>query len=394
MTSPLSAAGPLAAHVRPGMRVAVADGAGAPWGLLAELTEVARRAGGVSLVLGWTLALPPGFDPSAFADVRTVMGGYALRPAVADGAVSYLPVRLGAVPSLLAGPLRPDVVVVAVRPGPSGWAWGAEVGWARAAVATGATVLAEVNHGLPAAARGPGLAWDGAHVVGEVDRPPVDLPSPGPDAVVDAVGRHVAGLVPEGAAVQVGPGGVGAATLRAIAHPVEVDSGVLVDDVVGLDERGLLAGTPVAAYLAGTERLYRWADGRGLLTGVEETHDPGRLATRPLVAVNTALEIDRAGQVNVETAGGRPVAGIGGHADYAGAASRSARGLSVIALPSARRGRPTLVDRLTVPASTPRCDVDVVVNEAGAVDLRGRSDGERAEALDDLWARARARALA
>ena len=97
----------LASRLRPGMRVVVADGAGAPSDLLVDLTEVARSVGDISLVLGWCLHLPEGFDPTAFREVRTVMGGFALRDLVASGAVKYVPDRLSGVPALLRGPLRP-----------------------------------------------------------------------------------------------------------------------------------------------------------------------------------------------------------------------------------------------------------------------------------------------
>jgi acyl-CoA hydrolase len=115
------------------------------------------------------------------------------------------------------------------------------------------------------------------------------------------------------------------------------------------------------------------------------THDPGRLAARDLVTVNTALQIDLLGQVNVESVSGRLVAGIGGHSDYAAAGSRSRRGLSVIALASSHRGRSTLVERLRTPVSTRRSSVDVVVTERGCADLRGRSDAERAHLIAALF---------
>jgi len=175
------------------------------------------------------------------------------------------------------------------------------------------------------------------------------------------------------------------AVLRAVAVPVTIDSGLLAEAVVDLDDRGLLVGDPVATYLAGGPRLYEWADGRPLLYPVEYSHDPVRLSAGPLFAVNTAVEIDLDGQVNVEGTADAVVAGIGGHADYAAAAARSAGGLSIIAVPTAHRGRSTLVARLSRPVSTPAHDVDVVVTERGVADLRSLSRPERRDALADLW---------
>jgi acyl-CoA hydrolase len=119
---------------------------------------------------------------------------------------------------------------------------------------------------------------------------------------------------------------------------------------------------------------------------VEVTHDVSRLAAHDcFIAINTALEVDPVGQVNVERVDGEPIGGIGGHADFALAASRSRRGLSIIALPSTHRAGPTLVDQLSAPVTTARADVDVVVTEHGVADLRALDDYERERALREVW---------
>ncbi|MET8354224.1 MULTISPECIES: acetyl-CoA hydrolase/transferase C-terminal domain-containing protein [unclassified Micromonospora] len=374
----------IAEFLTPGCRVAIADGAGAPVGLGRPLAYAARQVGGVRLLLGWSFTLPVPEDPVAFPEVRTLLGGYALRRAFGGG-VRYLPVRLSAVPALFASAWRPDVLLAGLRPTPGGLGFGSEVAWMRAAVDAGAHVLAEVNHALPAASREPALPAGRVTIVSEVERPPLELLRPRVDDVSDAAGRHVAALVRPGSAVQFGPGTIGDATLRALDVPVRIDSGIVGDAVLDLDRRGLLEGVPLATYVAGTAAAYRWADGRAITARLEHTHDLTRLSRQPLVAVNTALELDLVGQVNVEGFGGDVVAGVGGHPDYAVAAARAIRGLSVVALPTRRGGHRTLVDRLSAPTSTARSDVDVVVTEHGSVDLRGRTDAERTAALRRLW---------
>ena len=172
---------------------------------------------------------------------------------------------------------------------------------------------------------------------------------------------------------------------------MHVDSGLLADPVVDLAERGLLRGTPSATALHGSARLHDWADGlgragQGVVRPIEHTHDVSRLSAGPgpLIALNTALEIDVDGQVNVEGVAGSAAGMIGGHPDFAAAAARGP-GLSVIALASSHRGRPTLVERLGGPVTTPSHDVDVVVTERGTADLRGLGRSERRRALDALW---------
>lgn len=256
----------------------------------------------------------------------------------------------------------------------------------RAAVDAGALVLAEVNHGLPRAASEDGLlTTEQVVVIGETDRPPLELPRAPLDQASRRIGELVAELIPEGASIQVGPGRIGNATVQAIEVPVRVDSGVVTDAVRDLAQRELLLGEASGAYVIGTRELYDWADGRALANALAYTHDLTRLAGRPFVAINTALEVDAVGQVNVEGIDGDIIAGVGGHPDYAAAAASSQGGTSVIALPTVRGGYRTLVEQLSAPVSTSRTDVDVVVTENGVADLRGCSDRERSERLRALW---------
>jgi acyl-CoA hydrolase len=372
--------------VRPGMTVAVGDGFGAPRAVSAELSRAAARAGGVRLILGWVPRADPDLDFAAFADVRTVMPGWGLRDGVAAGLVRFPPVRLSAVPALLHGPWRPDLLVASLVQVGGGYAFGSEVSWQRAAIGAGATVAAVIARSAPRADAGQPLDRERVVVVGEEKEPPGVLRGTRPTPEHEEIARRVASLIPAGVRLQVGPSPVGDALLRQLTVPVTIDSGLLPESVTGLASRGLLIGDPVATYLAGGPRLYDWADGRPILHPVEYTHDLGRLSAGPFIAVNTAVEIDLDGEVNVEGTASAVLGGIGGHADYAAAATRSVGGLSVIAVTTRHNGKPTLVSQLSRPVSTPSQDVDIVVTERGQADLRGLSRPERHNALTTLWA--------
>jgi hypothetical protein len=381
------------------MTVALGDGFGAPLGVCGELAAAAADCGGVRLILGWMPRISAELDFTAFADARTCMPGWGLRAAIDAGVVSFAPVRLSAVPALMHGPWRPSLLVTTLVPagdgvrggssgsagGGSGLAFGTEVSWQRAAIAAGALVAAVVSRRAPRADAGEPLPADQVTVIGETDEPPEAMTEPSLTPAHRAIAGRVAALIPAGARVQVGPSPVATALLRALQVPVRIDSGLLPDAVVELDRRGLLIGTPVAAYLAGGPTLYDWADGRPLLHPLEFTHDLGRLSAEPLFAVNTAVEIDLDGQVNVEGTADSVLGGIGGHPDYAAAAARSVGGLSIVAVTSEHNGRPTLVSNLARPVSTPAHDVDMVVTERGSADLRGLSRSERRHALERMW---------
>ena len=75
--------------------------------------------------------------------------------------------------------------------------------------------------------------------------------------------------------------------------------------------------------------------------------------------------------------------GTGGQVDYVRAGMRSRGGRSIIALPATAKGGK--VSRIAValsgPVTTARSDVDVIVTEFGAAELKGQTLAERARRL-------------
>ena len=362
-------------------RIAYADG---PDGPLPDPALIAEMAGlepaEAELVLGWVVREAPWLAAPAVA-TTTLMVGAGTRRAVAAGAVAAVPTRLSAIPGLLAGRLRPDVVVVGAWADGTRWRLAGSPGWALGAVAAAGRVVIERWPG-PAPAHRPLLPE--AEIVAVYDRaePPDAAPANRLGPEHERIGRLVADLIPDGATIQWGPGAVGAAVVEALDRPVAVRSGLVTDELAGLAARGLMEGRATSAYLWGGADLGALVTaGRLRLAALTETHDLTALsAIERFVAVNTALQVGLDGAVNVETAGGRVVAGPGGHPDFATGASRSPGGLSIVALPATAGARSGIVARPEV-VSTARCDVDVVVTEHGVADLRHVPPAERAERL-------------
>jgi hypothetical protein len=372
--------------LRPGCRVAIADGVGSPTSSFEALSRAAAAAGGVNLVLGWTPAPLDGLDLAAFASVRTLMGGYALRAPIDRGEVRYAVVRLGASPAVLHGALLPDVLVASVARRVDGFGLLTEVAWMRAAIDDGAMVAGVERPSVPGLDAGPPIDSTRIVLIGSSMAPPaaVEWGTFGP--VHAEIAQRLVPWIPAGSRLQYGPGAVGSAVVQALEVPVVIDTGIVTDAVMDLDHRGLLLGRPLAPYVAGGPDFYQWCQGRVDVDRVERTHDSSRLSgAPPLVAVNTALQVDVDGQVNVEAVGGSAVGGIGGQPDYGAAAARSVGGLSVVALPTTQGGHPTLVERLSAPTTTPSHDVDVLATESGVADLRGLDRTERRRAIAALW---------
>jgi hypothetical protein len=365
-------------HLRPGVTVALGDGVGTlrclddGSSVGAAVSAVARDAGSVRLILGWVPTPLEGIEADAFAEIVALMPGWGLRNILASPTARFVPTRLSGIPPLLSGALRTDVLVTRVAERGGRLHFGTEVSWQRGLVDAGVPVLAIVDNTSACADAGPPLDPGVVHVCGHSSEGPACMPQKDPEPVHDALADAVLRFVPEGARLQYGPGQLGTALLRRAEVPLRIDTGLLTDAVVDMDKRGLLMDMPSATYLFGTKELYDWADGKPILRGIEYTHDLTRLSrSEPFIAVNTALEIDPFGQVNVEGRGEKVVGGIGGHPDYCAAARMSHGGLSIIAVPTLVNGHSPLVEKLSRPASTPAHDVDLIVTESGHVDLRG-----------------------
>jgi hypothetical protein len=373
-------AGALHAALRPGTTVALGDGAGAlsrlddGTSVGATLSAAAREVDSVRLVLGWLPAPVDGLEADAFGDVAALMPGWGVRDVLRTPTACFVPTRLTAIGALLAGTLRPDLLITRLVERDGQLHFATEVSWQSELVRAGVPVLAIVDGTAPMACALPPLDSAQVTVVGH-------------SAVHDALADAVLQFVPDGARVQYGPGQLGTALLNRATVPLHLDTGLLTDAVVDLDRRGLLAGTPSATYLMGSDVLYDWADGTPILRGIEYTHDLTRLSRgAPFIAVNTAIEIDPFGQVNVEGVGEKVIGGIGGHPDYCAAGAMSRGGLSIIAVPSTTNGRSPLVKQLSRPASTPAHDIDLIVTESGHADLRGADWSRRHQLITDLFA--------
>ena len=333
------------------------------------------------VTLGWTVERQPWIDDPGFR-ATTVLAGYGLSPAVNEGRIVPVPVRLSAVASMIES-APPDVAVVSGRRRGSTLAFGSSVGWADVLARCAGAVVVEVDEegddfGAP--------EIDG-NVVAAVPRPPAPASAPAASRPADdldlGIGALVASLLPEDATLQFGPGGIGEGIARAIERPVRIWSGLVTDPMAELHRRGLLLAPVVAAYAWGGEPIRALASAGMLrLCSSTVTHDLSTVSSIPrFVGCNTALQVGLDGAVNVERIGRRVIAAVGGHPDFCVGASRSRDGLSVIAVRStAGNGASTIVPAVDV-VSTARTDVQIVVTEHGIADLRRIDDVERARRL-------------
>jgi acyl-CoA hydrolase len=392
----------LARYVRPGALVAWGQGCAEPLTLTEALAGQRQHLGGVRCFAGISTAAavrPEHCDYLSFSSYTAAGANRALSEA---GLLEIVPCHYSQLPEILSrGALRVGVLFLALpSAGPDGtFGLGLAADYLAPLIGRAATVIAEVNDQVPDIGGDRRLSRGEIDVLVHTSRPPAQYPARPASDVDKAIAEHVAGLVPDGATVQLGIGSLPAVVLRHLHghRDLGVHSGMITDEIAELIEAGVVTGArksvdrglTVTGLLLGTSALIKTAavDKSIQLRDTRYTHDQAVLATQHvLVAVNSAIEVDLTGQANIEVAAGRYVGGTGGAADFLRGAARSEGGMPVLALPStagpsAAGTASRIVARLNGPAGLSRADAGVIVTEYGVADLRGLSLARRRERM-------------
>lgn len=391
--------------VRSGMRVFVQTAAAAPQQLIAALVERAPDLRGVEIVHmhteGSAAYAEPKYQDSFHASVMFV--GQNLREAVNAGRADYIPVFLSEVPRLFRQKILPlDVALLHVSP-PDRHGYcslGISVDVARAASDTARILIAQVNPNMPRT-HGDGLIHVSRLTAMVECNDPIMEHHPSPLTDTErAIGRHVAGLVEDGATLQMGIGAIPDAVLASLGshRRLGIHTEMFSDGIIDLVEKGIITGEAkkihpgeiVAGFAVGSRRLYDFMDDNPVIRmlDIAYVNDTAVIRRNPQVtAINSALEVDLTGQICADTLGAKQYSGVGGQMDFIRGAALSDHGRPIIALPSVTsRGESRIVGMLKPGAgvTTTRAHVHYVVTEFGVAMLYGRSLRQRAQALIDL----------
>ncbi len=387
-------------HVRPDDVVTWPQGTGEPLGLTRRLVEQRHALPPLELFVGMMTSKTLKPEHADRFHFRGLNGAGTTRTLTAANLLDIIPAYVSAVPALIRSrAIRVDVVLLRVRPHPKPgfFTVGVMADFVPAMVQAARYVIAEVDERLPVTSQDALIAEADIDVLTQCDADEILLPDPEPDEIDKRVAAHVVGLIPDGATIQVGVGGLPVAVCRALENhrDLGVHSGVISDVIAHLVEKGVVTnvrkgidvGRTVTGGLFGSRRLMDFANGNDALEmrSSEYTHNQQVLArVQNLCAINSGIEVDLTGNVNSEVAGGRYLGAIGGQVDFVRGAQASPGGRAIIALPSTTpdgkhsRIVASLEGR---PVTTTRADVDIVVTEYGVADLRGRSFSERTDRL-------------
>src|SRR4051794_2023072 len=329
--------------VRSGDTVLVGQAAAEPPALVAGLLRAAAELDDVTAICGYTLDPVWRTARPGRPRLRCYSPQGPLRAMANDGLVDVIPMHYSRIEDHVRdGRLAADVVLLQVGPPDDDghYPLGATVDYAVVAAERARDVLVEVNPHMPRTHATRKLHRSQVTAEVRTCAPLVESTARPASQVEQAVARNVAPLVPDGATIQLGIGGLADAIAAELQNRrgLRVRSGLVGDWLVGLYESGAMAAGPttcVTGIALGSERLYRFLDGadRVLMAPLSEQLSADALvAGGPFISVNSAVEVDVFGQVNSEVAGGRYVGGVGGQVDFFRAAHVGDGGLAVVAL--------------------------------------------------------------
>jgi itaconate CoA-transferase len=382
---------------------------GEPPALLEAVAERARSGGFTDLTMTSLLPMAHSartiFAPD-LADVirwESLFASGADRGLIESGRAVLNPAYFHQIPRLVTEFMDVDVALICVsRLDRHGYmSLGASVDINKAAVAAARIVIAEVNPRMP---RVHGDTW--VHVseldaIVEHEAPLIELPLPPARPEDEAMGKLIAEMIPDGACIQLGIGGVPNAVAGDLKdhRDLGIHTEMFVDAMVDLVESGVATGArktyhpgkALYAFAAGSQRMYDFLDDNPYIEAhpVSYTNFPPHIARNDhMISVNSTIQVDLTGQCASESIGPRQFSGTGGQHDYARGAFDSKGGKSIIAFYSTARGGevsrvvPTLTPGAVV--TTPRNEVHWLVSEFGAASLKGKTTRERAKAIIGL----------
>lgn len=332
--------------------------------------------------------------------VNSAFVGKNVRQRINSENGAYIPIFLSEIHLLFRRNILPlDVALIQVSP-PDAHGYcslGVSVDVTLPAIETAKTIIAQVNPQVPRT-HGDGIIHvKDIDLAVETDQPLFESHYAEPSEIDKKIGYHVAGLIEDGATLQMGIGGIPNVVLSNLMNHknLGIHTEMFSDGVLPLIEKGIITGSEkrikkgkiTTCFAMGSSSLYEFIDDNPTVHFKETayTNDTAIIRQNPKVtAINSAIEIDLTGQICADTIGKYQYSGVGGQMDFIRGASLSEGGKPIFALPSqTNKGISKIVPILKQGAgvTTTRAHVHHVVTEYGEVNLYGKNLIQRAKAL-------------
>jgi len=316
---------------------------------------------------------------------------------------SFVPNEFHQVPRLIRDFMEIDLVITTVSPMDRAgfFTFGAINDYISTAARNCRRLVVEVNPQMPRVFGDSSLHVSEVDAIVENDLPILEVVPAEPKPEAGIIGRSIAEMIPNGAAIQLGVGAIPNAVAGYLeAHKdLGIHSELFCPGMMRLIQKGVITGRRknlhprqhVFTNALGDREMYDFMNDNPSMTSypVSYTNDPHVIAQNDnLISINSTIEVDLLGQCNSESLGGLQFSGTGGQLDFVRGAFNSRGGKSFIAFyATARDGEVSRVVRRfgagTV-VTTPRMDTHYLVTEYGVVNLKGKSTRERALAIIGL----------
>lgn len=315
--------------------------------------------------------------------------------------VAFVPTAFSQSSQLLSEDVELDAFIVTVSPmDKNGWfTFGTSNDYATTAARSAKRLIVEVNPNMPRVFGDSLLHVSEVDAIVEADAALPELSFADPSDEEIKIARTIADLIGDGACLQLGIGTLPNAVCSLLRERRElgIHTELMTPAMAGLVRCGAVTnrakttypGRSVFTFAMGDRPFYDFLDDNPSFHSapVHVVNDPRHIAKNDgVVSVNATLEIDLGGACNSEHMMGQQYSGAGGQLDFVRGARASKGGKSIIACPStAREGSISrIVPLLSGPVTVPRNDIQIVVTEFGAENLRGKSLRQRADALIGL----------
>ncbi len=389
-------------HIKSDSTVFVHGGAATPVQMIKELIANSSHLANIELIHLHTEGEAEYTDQKyrGIFHVTNLFLGKNMRGKIDYDRVDYLPCFLSEIPLLFRNKIKKiNVALIQVSP-PDVHGFvslGTSVDISKAAVDCADLVIAHINPSMPR------VHGDGFVHVSDIDfafELEASIFSPAKHSLTKdemQIGNNVAGLIEDGATLQLGIGTLpDAVCANLFGHKnLGLHTEMWTDGTFELIKKGVInnsqkkfhQGKSTSTFLMGSRELYDYVDDNMSVLNLEANYinSPLVIMRNPKVtAINSAVEIDLTGQVCADSIGHKIISGVGGQMDFIRAAALSNGGKPIFCLPSlSPKGISRIVTTLKPGAGvvTTRAHVQYVVTEFGVANLYGKSLNERAKSL-------------
>jgi itaconate CoA-transferase len=324
----------------------------------------------------------------------------AIRGLVKVGLIQFVPSYFHEIPKLIRG-MNVDVLATTVSPmDKSGYFSCCAASYVIDAARRARNVIVEVNRNLPRVFGDTLIHISDVKAIVENNVPLLESKVPEKKPEDEIIGKALADIIPDGAVLQLGIGGLPNAICPYLTHHKDlgIHSELIGPGMIELIKKGVITGRRkqrhpykhVFGIPYGTKEDFDFINDNISMESYSADYlmDPCVIGQNDnMISVNSIIEVDLTGQCNAESIGGSQFSGTGGQVDFVRGAYRSRGGKSILAFYSTAKGGKVsrIVPQLKFTSvTTPRVDVQYLATEYGIVNIKGKSTEERAIAITSL----------